>query len=158
MSPAKKAPTKKKPAKSAPRKSAPTTSAKAKRTMSDDHKAAIAVGRVQNKAVADYLDGLEATKRGPGRRRTPESITAQLAATDASLATATGIQKLELLQKRIGLTNDLASFDNQDVDIEALQAAFIEHAAGYSQRKNISPKAWRQAGVTAATLKAAGIK
>ncbi len=146
------------PAKKAPAKKAPTKNAKAKRTMSDDHKAAIAVGRVQNKAVAEYLDGLEATKRGPGRRRTPESIAAQLAATDESIANTTGIQKLELFQKRINLSADLAALGNQDVDMGALEAAFIEHAAGYSERKNISAKAWRQAGVAAATLKAAGIK
>lgn len=39
--------------------------------MSDDHKAALAEGRAQGRAVRAYLEGLEASKPRRGRKRTP---------------------------------------------------------------------------------------
>ena len=39
----------------------------------------------------------------------------------------------------------------------ALESEFVAVAAGYAVRKKISYEAWREAGVSAATLKAAGI-
>ena len=43
------------------------------------------------------------------------------------------------------------------VDVAALETDFTAHAANYSTRKGISYQAWRELGVPAATLKAAGI-
>ena len=43
------------------------------------------------------------------------------------------------------------------VDITALETEFVAVAKPYAQRKGISYEAWREAGVPAATLKAAGI-
>ena len=51
--------------------------AKTKRTrspMSDSHKAALAEGREQGRAVRRYLEALEAHKLKRGRKRTQESI------------------------------------------------------------------------------------
>ena len=106
------------------------TAAKAapKRSMSDDHKAAIKEGRVQNKAVSDYLEALESTKGKRGRQRTPESIKARLAKIDDSLSTATGATRLTLLQEQEDLTSELAS-KQETVDLTAVEAAFVDHAA-----------------------------
>ena len=43
------------------------------------------------------------------------------------------------------------------VDLTALETDFVAVAKPYAQRKGISYEAWREAGVPAATLKAAGI-
>ena len=51
----------------------------AKRPMSDDHKAALAAGRNEGRAVRRYLEALEAHKPKRGRKRTPESIQKRLA-------------------------------------------------------------------------------
>ena len=42
-------------------------------------------------------------------------------------------------------------------DIDELEKGFVETAKSYSQRKGISYAAWRQVGVPASVLKAAGI-
>lgn len=43
-----------------------------KRSMSDDHKSAIATGRNQTRAISAYLEALTSNKPRPGRRRTAE--------------------------------------------------------------------------------------
>jgi len=44
------------------------------------------------------------------------------------------------------------------VDMEALEEGFVRNAASYSQRKGITWSAWREVGVPASVLAAAGIK
>ena len=46
--------------------------------MSDEHKAALADGRAQGRAVRAYLEALEANKPRRGRKRTPESMRARI--------------------------------------------------------------------------------
>lgn len=125
-------------------------------TMSDEHKAALAEGRTQGRAVRNYLEALEAHKPKRGRKRTPESITKRLSRIDDELASADAIRRLELIQERLDLKNELDSF-NQVVDLTELEAAFIKAAKPYAERKGISYAAFREVGVPAATLKAAGI-
>ncbi len=60
------------------------------------------------------------------------------------------------MQERIDLEEELASSENK-VDLSGLEAEFIKAAPGYSARKGISYQAWRELGVPASTLKAAGI-
>ena len=43
------------------------------------------------------------------------------------------------------------------MDLDELEAGFVEHARSYSERKGISYSAWRETGVPAAALKKAGI-
>ena len=43
------------------------------------------------------------------------------------------------------------------IDMSDLEASFVDHAAAYGGRLSISYAAWREVGVSAATLKAAGI-
>jgi hypothetical protein len=124
--------------------------------MSAQHKAALAVGRQEGRAVRNYLEALEAHKPKRGRRRTPESISNRLGKIEAELDTAEPIKRVDLIQERINLEAELAAYGNKK-DISELEAAFIEAAAGYSSRKGITYAAWREAGVSAATLSAAGI-
>jgi hypothetical protein len=124
--------------------------------MSAQHKAALAVGRSEGRAVRNYLEALEAHKPKRGRRRTPESISARLERIEADLDDAEPIKRVDLIQERLNLEAELAAYDNKK-DISELEDAFIEAAAGYSARKGITYAAWREAGVSAATLSAAGV-
>ncbi len=124
--------------------------------MSAEHKAALAQGRTQGRAVRVYLEALEANRPNRGRKRTPDSIKARLDRIENDLGGADPVRRLQLVQERIDLNNELeASADK--VDLAALEADFVAAAKGYSERKGISYPAWRDAGVSAATLKAAGI-
>ncbi len=124
--------------------------------MSDEHKAALAEGREQGRAVRRYLEALESTRPRRGRKRTPEKMEARLAAIDEALATADPLSRVHLAQERLDLEAHLAVGDSQ-VDLEALEAEFIATAAAYGDRKGISYTAWREVGVEARVLKAAGI-
>lgn len=131
--------------------------AKAKRTaMTDEHKAALAAGRAEGRAVKRYLEGLERSRPRRGRRRTPESIATRLEKIDREFVDADPVQRLNLVQERIDLNAELASMEDP-VDLDALQADFVAAAKGYSERKGISYAAWREVGVPPAVLKQAGI-
>lgn len=125
--------------------------------MSAAHKAALAQGRTQGRAVRVYLEALEASRPKRGRKRTPESIRGRLAKVEAEIPDAAPVQRLQLVQERMDLEAELAAAAAPTVDLEALEKEFVEAAKGYSVRKGISYAAWREAGVPAATLKAAGI-
>ena len=124
--------------------------------MTDAHKAALAAGRAEGRAVREYLEALRANKPKRGRKRTAESVRAQLAATEKELAEADPVRELQLVQKRMDLQTELEHM-GQAVDIKSLQDAFVNVAKAYSARNHISYAAWRQVGVDAAVLKSAGI-
>ena len=125
--------------------------------MSAAHKAALAEGRAQGRAVRVYLEALDANRPKRGRKRTAESIKARLGKVEAGLADAAPLQRLQLVQERMDLEAELAAAAAPAVDLDGLEKEFVEAASGYSRRKGISYAAWREAGVPAATLKAAGI-
>lgn len=125
--------------------------------MSDEHKAALAEGRNQGRAVRRYLEALEAHKPKRGRKRTPESIKKRLDRIDAELADADPLKRVQLIQERLDLTSELDSAGAK-VDLSELEQGFVDAAAGYSERKGISYAAWRELGVEAAVLKRAGIR
>jgi len=124
--------------------------------MSAEHKAALAAGRNESRAVKSYLEALEATRPKRGRKRTPDSIKKRLAAIDAEYTDADALGKLNLAQERMNLEEEMAAMD-QKVDVAALESAFVKSALSYSHRKGISYAAWRQVGVEPAVLKKAGI-
>ena len=128
----------------------------ATRPMSDQHKAALAEGRNEGRAVKNYLEALQQNRPRRGRRRTPESITKRLAAIDAAYAEGSALQQLQLVQERMDLQKELEAMGTK-VDLSALEAAFVKTAAKYAQRKGISYAAWRELGVPADVLKKAGI-
>jgi hypothetical protein len=125
-------------------------------TMTDEHKAALAEGRAQGRAVRQYLEALEAHKPKRGRKRTPESIAKRIERIEVELADADPIKRLELTQERMDLNAELETSTTK-VDLSKLEAAFVKAAKPYAQRKGISYDAFRAVGVPAATLRAAGI-
>ncbi len=125
--------------------------------MSDSHKAALAEGREQGRAVRRYLEALEAHRPKRGRKRTPESVQKRLASIDERLADADALTRLHLVQEKMDLENELSSTDNA-VDLQGLEEDFVAAAAPYGQRKGITYNAWRQAGVDPGVLRRAGIR
>ncbi len=129
---------------------------RAKAPMSEQHKEALALGREQGRAVRRYLEALEAHKPRRGRKRTAESIQKQLEALEEKLAYADPLTRVQLIQERMNLQQELAAKETT-VDLAALEEEFVEAARAYGERKGISYAAWREAGVDAAVLKRAGI-
>lgn len=130
---------------------------KARRSsLTDEHKAALAVGRDQGRIVRHYLEALERNRPKRGRKRTAESVKRQLVQVEERLQNAGPLDRLHLLQERRDLEAELERKDAAE-DIEKLEADFIAVAAEYGQRKGISYASWREAGVSPAVLRMAGI-
>jgi hypothetical protein len=127
-----------------------------KSPMTDEHKEALRVGRNEGAAVRNYLEALRSNKPKRGRKRTPDSIKARLAAIDAALPTASAIEELHMTQERRDLQAELTATGTK-VDIAGLESAFVQVAKGYSERQGISYATWRDIGIDAAVLKKAGI-
>ena len=127
-----------------------------KTPMSDEHKAALARGRMEGRVVRDYLEGLRATKPKRGRKRTPDTIKKRLGAIETELASASPLDELLLVQERRDLEAELAA-KSDAIDMETLEQAFVDVAKSYSDSKSISYASWRDVGVPASTLKRAGI-
>lgn len=125
--------------------------------MSESHKAALAEGREQGRAVRRYLEALEAHKPKRGRKRTPESIQRRLDAIDEKLGDADPLTRLHLEQEKADLQQELGSTESS-VDLEELEAAFVKAAKPYGDRKGIAYTTWRKLGVDAAVLRKAGIR
>lgn len=124
--------------------------------MTDTHKAALATGRVEGRAVREYLEALRANKPARGRKRTPDSVAKRLAAIEADLVDADAVSELKLVQERINLQHELSTLGTT-VDIAALEGEFIAVAKSYGERTGVSYAAWRAVGIAPGVLKAAGI-
>jgi uncharacterized protein YicC (UPF0701 family) len=129
---------------------------KNERPMSAEHKAALAEGRSQGRAVREYLEALDANKPKRGRRRTPDSIKKRLGNIEAELPSADKLQALHLRQERRDLQEELAAMDSS-VDLAGVEKEFVAAAKAYGARKGISYATWREAGVPPSVLKQAGI-
>ena len=129
---------------------------KGPKKMTAEHKAALAVGRTESKAVKDYLQALDLNRPKRGRKRTPESIQKRLDVVNESIPTADPVARLSLIQERNDLEVELDQL-TVETDITDLEKAFTKVAKSYSERKGISYPAWREIGVPAAVLKEAGI-
>lgn len=127
-----------------------------KTPMTDEHKAALAKGRVEGRVVREYLEGLRATKPKRGRKRTAETVATRLETINAELESASPIDELLLVQERRDLRSELESMSDI-IDMKQLEAEFVALAKSYSQSKQISYQSWRDVGVEASVLKAAGI-
>ena len=125
--------------------------------MTNEHKQALALGREQGRAVRRYLEALDAHRPKRGRKRTPESINRRLADIATRLETADPLSRLQLVQERMNLEEELAT-KSEAVDIGALEEEFVAAAKEYGERKGITYGAWREAGVDAAVLKRAEIR
>jgi hypothetical protein len=131
----------------------------ARKSMSEMHKAALAVGRDEGRVVRRYLEALDAQRSRPGRKRTLEGVQRQLEETISAIPLASPLDRVHLLQRRIDLQTELDHLANEDTaDISELEAAFVAALPGYSRRKHLTYPAWRQAGVPARVLRAGGIR
>jgi hypothetical protein len=129
----------------------------AKRKMSNEHKAALAKGREQGRAVRDYLAALE-QERKPGRKVDRSTVEQRINDVQARVDEEPDpAKRVELIQRRLDLEEQLVVMQDE-LDLGQLEEGFVNAAAEYSERKGISYTAWREAGVPAAVLKQAGIR
>ena len=124
--------------------------------MSANHKAALAEGRTQSRAVKSYLQAIDANRPKRGRKRTADSIKARLAKIETELGGADSLNALNMRQERIDLRNELSAM-SRTTDLTALEREFVKAVKGYSERRGISYAVWRESGVAADVLKRAGI-
>jgi uncharacterized protein HemY len=125
--------------------------------MSDEHKAALAKGRAEARAIKAYLAAATTPKRR-GRPVTRDSLQQKIAKLDKNLsAEVDPLARVDMIQSRIDAQRALDELHTAG-DLDALEKGFVKHAASYSKRKGITWTAWREAGVSAATLRAAGLK
>ena len=107
---------------------------KRKPTMTAEHKAKLAAGRNESRAVARYLEALEAHRPKQGRKRTSESVAKQLAQTEAELKTAVGIVRLELLQKQRDLKVEAERLSEGGSQVMASRASLAKPSARARER------------------------
>lgn len=127
------------------------------REVTEEHKAAMAAGRAESRAVRAYLEAIEQNRPRRGRKRTPESIQQRLDTIVSTLDDADPMDRLKLVQERMDLEAELAAM-GQTIDLTELEAEFVSVAASYAKRNGISYAAWREVGVDPSVLKSAGIK
>lgn len=127
------------------------------REVTEEHKAAMAAGRAESRAVRAYLEAVEQVRPRRGRKRSPETIQKRLELIAVEVEDAEPMDRLKLVQERMDLEAELAAM-GQTVDLTELEAEFVKVAAAYSKRNGISYAAWREVGVEPSVLKAAGIK
>lgn len=128
------------------------------REMSADHKAALAAGRAETKAVRDYLAALQQHVRKPGKQRTLKSVNSQITAVEARLA-APDLDPVDLVlltQEHLNLLAERAQM--QETRLEALEERFVAVAQSFSERNGLTWEAWRAADVPAPVLRKAGLQ
>ena len=127
------------------------------RTMSDEHKAAIAAGRIEAAAVRNCLEALESNSPKPGRRVTPEKLQERRAEIDAQFAA--GDVKLskrpKMLQGRRNIEAHLAAITDES-ETSTVEAGFVKYAASYGTLKGRQHAAWLEARVSAELRAKAG--
>lgn len=123
--------------------------------MTEEHKAALAQGRAESRAVKAYLAALGS--RRPGRPVTRETLEKKITELTTKIDDEENpLDKLEMIQARIDAEKRMSELEAA-VDIDELEREFVSVAKSYSDRKGITYMAWREAGVAAATLKEAGV-
>ncbi len=127
-----------------------------KSPLTDQHKAALAQGRVEGRAVRAYLEALRGNKPKRGRRRTSDSIKKRLNAISDQLKTADPLTEVRLVQERRDLTAELDGMES-NVDLKSIEDDFVKVVANYSERQGISYASWREVGVPASVLTRAGL-
>ncbi len=135
---------------------ASTKTKTARRTMSAEHKAALAMGREEGLVVRRYLEAIESARPRRGRRRTPTAVQKKLETIDTELTDAEPLARLHLLQERHDLQAALEKTSDMQ-DLTKLEKDFVKVAKAYGERKGLDYTTWRSAGVSAAVLQAAGI-
>lgn len=132
------------------------TEAKPRRSMSDDHKNALAQGRNEGRAVNTYLNALETNRPKRGRKRTAESIARRLEIIEQKLDEVGPIHRLQLIQERLDLQTEANRLQETN-DLSKLEEEFIKVAKSYGARKGITSAAWRSLKVPKNVLQKAGL-
>jgi uncharacterized protein YicC (UPF0701 family) len=127
-----------------------------KSPLTDQHKAALAQGRVEGRAVRAYLEALRGNKPKRGRRRTSDSIKKRLNAINDQLKAADPLTEVRLVQERRDLMAELDGMQS-NVDLKTIEDDFVKVVANYSKRQGISYASWREVGVPASVLTRAGL-
>lgn len=152
------APKAKRTRKAAAKKATAPKGPKVKRTMSDEHKAALAAGRSQSAIVARYLTALGSTKKKRGRKVTIESLSARLEKAEKDLSTASPLERLKLTQLIKDTKAGIEKLQSPAVvDIESLEAEFVKVAKSYAESQGITRSTFLDCGVDKRVLVAAGI-
>lgn len=123
--------------------------------MTREHKEALARGRREARVVRDYLEALRGGRRGsdPERSRLEDRARQLRARVDRAERAS---ERAELLREWLDVERRLADVEDGP-DLEALEEEFVAVASSFSDRKAISYPAWREIGVPARVLRAAGI-
>ena len=124
--------------------------------VSEEAKSARALGQAQGRTVSRYLSALDSTKPKRGRQRSTEKMQSRIDELPGEIAQAKPLKRVHLIQELMDLQTELAK-EEETVDISEVESEFIAIAAEYSDRKGISYAAWREVGVPASVLKAAGV-
>ena len=128
----------------------------ARKSMSKEHKAALAQGRQDSAAVRTYLAALEQGKQR-GRKVDAKTLKSRLDQLNTRIGNETNpARRVELIQQRHDLESRLNSMSEQQ-DHAKLESQFVKALKGYSARKGIGYSAWREVGVSPQVLKKAGI-
>ena len=126
------------------------------KVVTKEHKAAMAAGRAESRAVSNYLEAMAANKPRRGRKRTPESIKNRLEVIEAEIEETDMLSRVNLVQERMNLLEELGGMEEK-VDLAEFEGEFVKVAASYSERRGITYAAWREIGVTPEVLKKAGV-
>ncbi|MEY2418189.1 MAG: hypothetical protein QOG90_869 [Actinomycetota bacterium] len=110
------------------------------------------------RVIRRYLSALDAQRTGRTPAKTAESLHFRIHQIDTELLSADPVRRLHLTQERIDLHAESLRLTTGTSDISEFEKAFVRVARGYSDRHGISFSAWRQIGVDAEVLAAAGIK
>lgn len=139
--------TRKKPSKRTTKKAVgPSRNAARKKVLLD--------AKAEGTNVSNYLRALQSKKSG--RKRNPDVVVKRIASLQESVKTTTGIRQLLAVQKIRDLRRDLENVSDAG-NFAAFEKQFIACAASYSKRRGVEYGTWREVGVSAAVLRAAGI-
>ena len=110
------------------------------------------------RVIRRYLSALDAQRVGRTPAKTAESLHFRMHEIDTEMLSADPVRRLHLTQERIDLHAEYLRLTTGTSDVSELEKAFVRVARGYGDRHGISFSAWRQIGVDAEVLAAAGIK
>lgn len=132
-------------------KKAPAKRAKARTgERSPEWKANMAFGRDAARAIDAYLEALDAP-----RRRIPSEK--KLANLKTAMESAKGVKRILARQQLTDAEIALVAASGGGASLTEAEKGFIEFAKRWSEAKGITYGTWREAGVPARVLKAAGI-
>jgi len=86
--------------------------------------------------VAKYLEALAAGKGKRGRKRTPESISIQIARIDKEIVNAAPIRKLRAHQKRYDLVGEHERLTSR-IDLTSVEKDFVKIAKSYASSATV---------------------